>query len=200
MVGLFLDLTLAIDLYSRTIVDWEVEARKSSKLAAGVLGQALLKEQCFNQPPVLHSDNGSPFKGSTLRARLSALNIAPSYSRPRVFNDNPFSESIFATCKVMPAYPASGFESLEAAREWVRRFVQWYNHQHRRSGIRYITPVERHNGEDAAILTRRQQVYAEAKARNPRRWSLETREWRPVGAVHLNLEKAPRDSALARVA
>ncbi|WP_159308540.1 IS3 family transposase [Spiribacter roseus] len=200
VVGLFFYLTLIIDLYSRKVVGWEVEARESSALAAQVLEQALLKEQCFNQPLVQHSDNGSPFKGATLRARLTALNVEPSYSRPWVSNDNPFSESIFATCKAMPAYPANGFGSLEAAREWVQRFVQWYNHEHRHSGIQYITPVERHNGEDAAILARRQQVYAEAKARNPRRWSRETRDWRPVGAVHLNPEKEPLDSRLARVA
>ncbi|WP_159308454.1 MULTISPECIES: integrase core domain-containing protein [Spiribacter] len=115
-------------------------------------------------------------------------------------NDNPFSESIFATCKAMPAYPANGFGSLEAAREWVQRFVQWYNHEHRHSGIQYITPVEQHNGKDAAILARRQQVYGETKARNPRRWSREIRDWRPVGAVHLNPEKERRDSRLTRVA
>ena len=200
VVGLFFYLTLIIDLYSRKIVGWEVEARESSALAARVLEQALLKEQCFNQPLVLHSDNGSPFKGATLRARLAVLNIEPSYSRPRVSNDNPFSESLFATCKAMPAYPANGFESLEAAREWVHRFVQWYNQEYRHSGIQYVAPVERHNGDDVAILARRQQVYAEAKARNPRRWSREPRDWRPVGAVHLNPEKEPRDSSMARVA
>ena len=200
VVGLFFYLTLIIDLYSRKIVGWEVEARESSALAARVLEQALLKEQCFNQPLVLHSDNGSPFKGANLRVRLAALNIEPSYSRPRVSNDNPFSESLFATCKAMPAYPANGFESLEAALEWVHRFVQWYNQEYRHSGIQYVAPVERHNGDDVAILARRQQVYAEAKARNPRRWSREPRDWRPVGAVHLNPEKEPRDSSMARVA
>ena len=100
----------------------------------------------------------------------------------------------------MPGYPANGFGSLEAAREWVHRFVQWYNQKHRHSGTQYVTPVERHNGDDMAILARRQQVYAEAKARNPRRWSRETRAWRPVRAVHLNPEKEPRNSSMARVA
>ncbi|SFM61745.1 Transposase InsO and inactivated derivatives [Ectothiorhodospira mobilis] len=200
VVGLFFYLTLIIDLYSRKIVGWEVETRESSELAVQVLEQALLKEQCFNQPLVLHSDNGSPFKGATLRARLTALKIEPSYSRPRVSNDNPFSESLFATCKAMPAYPANGFESLEAARVWVHRFVQWYNHEHRHSGIQYVTPVERHNGDDAAILAGRHQVYVEAKARNPRRWSREIRDWRPVGAVHLNPEKETQGSDLTRAA
>jgi len=100
----------------------------------------------------------------------------------------------------MPDYPAKGFESLETAREWAHRFVRWYNGEHRHSGIQYVTPDERHSGADKDILLKRQAVYAEAKARNPRRWSKETRDWSPVGAVHLNPEKESRESELAKAA
>jgi len=187
--GLFFYLVLIIDIYSRKVVGWEVEAAESSLLLSRVLQQAVLKERCIDQPLVLHSDNGSPFKGETLKAKLKSLGIEPSYSCPRVSNDNPFSESIFATCKAMPSYSANGFGSLEEARRWVHAFVCWYNTEHRHSGIQYVTPQQRHTGEDVAILAQRKAVYAEAKARNPRRWSGQTRDWRPVGVVCLNPDK-----------
>lgn len=194
VAGLFFYLVLIIDIYSRKVVGWEVEAAESSLLLSRVLQQAVLKEQCIDQPLVLHSDNGSPFKGETLKTKLKSLGIEPSYSRPRVSNDNPFSESLFATCKAMPSYPANGFGSLEAARCWVHAFVQWYNTMHRHSGIQYVTPQQRHNGEDIAILAHRKAVYAEAKARNPRRWSGQTRDWTPVGVVSLNPDREESES------
>ena len=198
--GQFYYLYMIIDIYSRKIVGWEIDTRESSLLLSRVLEQAVLKEGCINQPLVLHSDNGSPFKGETLRAKLKSLDIEPSYSRPRVSNDNPFSESIFATCKGMPSYPENGFESLEAARQWVHAFAVWYNTEHRHSRINYVTPEQRHNGEDIAILAQRQAVYAEAKARNPRRWSRQVRDWTPAGAVWLNPDKERPESGLKKVA
>lgn len=200
VVGLFYYLVLIIDIYSRKIVGWEIDTRESSLLLSRVLEQGVLKEGCINQPLVLHSDNGSPFKGETLRVKLKSLDIEPSYSRPRVSNDNPFSESIFATCKGMPSYPENGFESLEAARQWVYVFAVWYNTEHRHSRINYVTPEQRHNGKDIAILAQRQAVYAEAKARNPRRWSRQVRDWTPAGAVWLNPDTERPASGLKEVA
>jgi putative transposase len=114
--GLFFYLYLIIDLYSRKIVGWEVHERESAEYAAGVVRRAVLAEGCVDKPLVLHADNGSPQKGSALRATLEALGVLPSYSRPRVSDDNAFSEAVFRTCKYRPQYPSGGFESLQAAR------------------------------------------------------------------------------------
>jgi transposase InsO family protein len=146
----------------------------------------VLAEGGIDQPLVLHADNGSAQKGSTLLATLQALGIAPSYSRPRVSDDNPFSEALFRTCKYRPDYPAGGFASLAAAREWVLKFVHWYNTEHRHSALRFVTPHQRHTGQDRAILQRRHRLYQQTKARHPGRWSGATRNWTPIGAVTLN--------------
>ncbi len=127
-------------------------------------------------------------KGSTLRGTLERLGVTASYSRPRVSNDNPFSEAIFRTCKYRPDFPADGFESLEDARAWVHRFVSWYNTEHRHSGIQFVTPEERHSKQDLEILAKRELVYGIAKAQHPERWAASTRNWEPLGAVWLNPE------------
>ena len=114
---------------------------------------------------------------------MESLEIEPSYSRPRVSNENPFSESIFATCKAMASYPMSGFESLEAAGHWVQAFAVWHNTGHPQSRINDVTPEHRHNGVGIAILAQRLVVYAEAKGRNPYRWSRQIGDLTPAAAV-----------------
>ena len=138
---------------------------------------------------VLHSDNGGPMKGATMLATLQMLGVVPSFSRPSVSDDNPYSESLFRTLKYTPAYPNKPFESLEAARKWVHGFVQWYNHEHRHSAIRYVTPDQRHRGMDGELLKQREAVYEMARQRNPGRWSGNTRNWDPVTEVWLNPPK-----------
>jgi transposase InsO family protein len=187
--GVFYYLYLILDIYSRKIVGWEIFDRESGEHAAELVRRAVLAEACVNTPLVLHADNGSPMKGATLRATLQQLGIEPSYSRPRVSNDNPFSEAIFRTCKYRPGFPVKGFESLEAARTWGYDFVTWYNDEHRHSGIQFVTPNERHSGLDRMLLAKRDAVYAIAKMKHPERWSGNTRNWSPQGAVWLNPEK-----------
>lgn len=184
--GSFFYLYLILDLYSRKIVGWEVYERESAEYAAAVVRRAVLAEQCIDHPLVLHADNGSPMKGETLLETLYRLGVTTSYSRPRTSNDNPFSEALFRTCKYCPAYPERGFACLEAARTWMQLFVQGYNDEHRHSGIQFVTPAQRHQGGDRAILANRQTVYEQAKARHPERWSGSTRNWQPVTAVWLN--------------
>ena len=121
-----------------------------------------------------------------MKARLETLGVTPSYSRPRVSNDNPYSESLFRTVKYRPEYPAKGFENIGAARHWVGVFAAWYNDGHRHSGIRYVTPSQRHNGEDGQLLARRHEVYQEARRRRQDRWSGGTRNWEPITEVWLN--------------
>ena len=104
-------------------------------------------------------------------------------------DDNPYSESLFKTLKYRPSYPDGAFGGLDEAREWVGRFVQWYNTEHLHSAIRFVTPRSRHLGLDKAILDKRRAVYENAKRLNPLRWSGHTRNWSAITEVCLNPKK-----------
>ena len=186
--GRFFFLYLIMDLYSRKIVGWEVQENESAVYSSELVQKTVWKEACTGQPLVLHGDNGSVIKGQTVQVMLGKLGITASFSRPRVSDDNAFVESLFRTCKYVPSFPKAGFASLGAARDWVLGFAAWYNHQHRHRGINYVTPHERHTGQDAAILEHRHAVYQQARERHPQRWSRDTRNWSPTGPVWLNPE------------
>ena len=114
-------------------------------------------------------------------------------------DDNAYAESLFRTAKYRPEFPAHGFADLDAARAWAAGFVHWYNVEHRHSGVRYVTPAQRHAGEDRDRLAARHAVYVCAREANLRRWSGPTRNWTPIGAVTLNPERdSVIDAALAR--
>jgi transposase InsO family protein len=200
--GVFFYLYLFMDIYSRKIVGWEVYENESSEQAADVLRKTRLAEAlAANHEVVLHSDNGSPMKGATMLATMQKLGVVPSFSRPSVSNDNPFSESLFKTLKYVPSYPSKPFESLDDARQWVASFTDWYNHTHHHSGLKFVTPEQRHNGEDKAILEQRKVVYEEAKRQHPERWSGETRNWEHESVVNLNpVNEQPRDTEMKQAA
>lgn len=187
--GLFYYLYLILDLYSRKIVAWEVHECETSDLAARLIRKACLAEGIATQPLVLHSDNGSPMKGASMLETLHRLGVTPSFSRPRVSNDNAYAESLFRTCKYRPDYPSNGFANIDEAREWVLSFSRWYNTEHKHSGLKFTTPEQRHTGETTAILEHRQQVYRLAKERHPNRWCGEIRNWVLPDRVWLNPEK-----------
>lgn len=188
--GRFFYLYLILDLFSRKIVAWEVHDTEASDLAAKLIHQACLAEGLATRPLVLHADNGSPMKGATLLETLHRLGITPSYSRPRVSNDNAFAESLFRTCKYRPDYPVNGFKTIDEARAWVLSFVHWYNTQHKHSGLKFTTPQQRHTGEAETIVEYRKQVYEAAKAQRPDRWSGEIRDWNLPDQVWLNPENS----------
>ena len=125
-------------------------------------------------------------KGATMLVTMNWLGVVPSFSRPSVSNDNPFSESLFRTLKYCPVYPSKPFESLEAARAWVSGFTSWYNTEHLHSGINFVTPESKHKGEDVEILSNRNIIYINAKRKNPNRWSGKTRNWSSIKCVKLN--------------
>jgi transposase InsO family protein len=191
VLGRFFYLYLVLDLYSRKIIGWEVHETDSSDHAVDLVRRTALAEKIHSLPakPVLHGDNGATLKATTVLAMLTWLGIRVSYSRPRVSDDNAFSESLFRTVKYRPEFPAKGFATVEHARQWVRHFTSWYNHDHRHSGIRYVSPAQRHAGQDRAILAARHELYTQMKAANPRRWSRHTRNWTPIAAVTLNPER-----------
>lgn len=187
--GSFYRLYLVLDIFSRKIVGWEVHEDELAEHASVLIRKTCLMEGIREEGLVLHADNGGPMKGATMLATLQMLGVVPSFSRPSVSDDNPYSESLFRTLKYTPTYPGEPFESIEAARQWVHGFVQWYNNEHRHSAIRYVTPSQRHRGEDQALLAQRDLVYETARKRHPERWSGNTRNWNPVTEVWLNPPK-----------
>ena len=191
VMGCWFHLYLILDLYSRKIVGWEVHDSDHSDHAVHLVRRTALAEgiAAMTDKPVLHGDNGSTLKATTVLAMLNWLGVKPSYSRPRVSDDNAYAESLFRTAKYRPEFPAKGFTDLQQARAWAADFVHWYNVDHRHSGIRYVSPAQRHAGEDKAILAARHAVYQKARALRPERWSRETRNWTPIGAVTLNPER-----------
>jgi len=191
VMGRWFYLYLILDLYSRKIVGWEVHEADHADHAAHLVRRTALAEgiAAMGTKPVLHGDNGSTLKATTVLAMLHWLGVKPSYSRPRVSDDNAYAEALFRTAKYRPEFPAQGFANLDQARAWAAGFVHWYNVDHRHSGIRYVSPAQRHAGDDRAILAARHRLYLQARDRNPARWSGKTRNWTPIGAVALNPER-----------
>ena len=186
MRGVFFYLYLILDLFSRKVVGWAVYEVESMDLSSELLDASIKAEGADPKKRVVHADNGGPMKGSTMLATLQRLGVVASFSRPSVSDDNPFAEALFRTLKYRPGYPSKPFATIESARAWVLGFVAWYNGEHLHSGIRYVTPDDRHAGRDKAILAQRHELYTQAKERTPRRWSRSTRNWSPIGAVYLN--------------
>lgn len=195
--GHYLYLYLVMDVWSRRIVGWTVEESENSDAAAKLFRRTCDAANIDPRGLVLHSDNGAAMRGATMLTTLQWLGVVPSFSRPHVSDDNPYSEALFRTLKHTPAYPRLPFADRIAASRWVTRFVAWYNGEHRHSAIRYVTPDERHEGRAPAILEHRHVLYQRARLTNPERWSRSTRNWTPVGAVVLNPEPEAQHQAAA---
>lgn len=187
--GQYFYLYLFLDIFSRKIVGWRVHDRESADFSSVLLTEICKREGIDESQLCLHSDNGGPMKGATMLVTMQRLGIMPSFSRPSVSNDNPYSESNFKTMKYCPMFPTKPFESIEAATAWVESFVAWYNNRHLHSAIRFVTPESRHCGTDVAILEKRVSVYEIAKNKNPSRWSKQTRNWSRIDIVKLNFLK-----------
>lgn len=175
------------DLFSRKIVACEVHARQTPEIASEVLERACRAQ---GRPAALHADNGAAQKGLAMHAKLERLGISPSHSRPGVSDDNPHIESLFKTLKTQPLYPKSGFENIEAARNWARDFTQYYNEERRHGAIGYVTPNQRHEGLDVEVLAKRQALFERLRAERPERWSQPSQDiWRREETVWLNPDK-----------
>ena len=182
--GKFYFLYLFMDVWSRTIMGWEIHETEDKDLSSAMMKKLCYEHGVNENELTLHSDNGGPMKNATMFSVLEKLGVADSFSRPSVSNDNAYSESLFRTLKYRAGYPAS-FNSLEEAKEWVRRFVEWYNFEHRHSGIGYVTPMERHEGKDFKVLIKRNETYETAKLKHPERWSRHCRKWERKDVVYL---------------
>jgi transposase InsO family protein len=184
--GQYFYLYLFLDVFSRKAVGWEIYDKESAEYSSILLNKICLDEDIEKNSITLHSDNGSPMKGATMLVTMQRLGVVPSFSRPAVSNDNPFSESLFKTLKYCPQYPSKPFTTIDDAKEWVKNFICWYNTEHLHSAISFTTPASRHCGEDKIILEKRDSIYKVARQKNPNRWSGKTRNWEKINRVRLN--------------
>ena len=192
--GRFLKLYVVLDVWSRLIVGAEVHEIEDDALAATLIERCCSEQGVRRDQLGLHSDNGGAMKGNTMLAKLQQLGVMPSFSRPRVSDDNAFAESVMRTVKYHPTYPDQPFADLAAGRKWAATFVAWYNEEHLHSGIGFVTPTQRHLGADQEILAHRRSTYAQARARRPDRWICgNTRRWDRPDVVRLNPQTARVD-------
>jgi len=198
IAGMFFFLYLVLDVYSRKIVAHEVHGAESSQHAARLIECAVAREGVAGGVLVLHQDNGSPMKGSTFAAKAEELGVHLSYSRPGVSDDNAYAESLFRTCKYRPTFPANGFADIDQARRYMLSFARWYNHEHKHRNLNFVSPAERHCGQETAIFARRIQVYEAARVKHPERWSRTIRDWSLPKEVWLN--RPAEKSALRQAA
>lgn len=184
--GIYYYLYLFMDIFSRKIVGYDVYIAESMENSSDLLNRIAKMEKINPNQITLHSDNGKPMKGSSIISTMQKLGVIPSFSRPSVSNDNPYSESLFKTLKYHYSYP-DYFTSVEEAKIWANNFVNWYNTQHLHSGLKFVTPSSRHNNEDIEILENRKKVYLSAKSLMPLRWGTrKIRNWNREEEVFLN--------------
>jgi transposase InsO family protein len=193
--GKYFDCYLMIDIYSRFIVGAHVHATES-----GVLAVEMMKEifGIHGVPHVVHADRGTSMTSKTVAALLSDLEVTRSHSRPRVSNDNPYSESLFKTMKYGPMFPER-FASLGDARTFINGFADWYNHHHRHSGIGFHTPANVHFGLADGVAQKRSQTLAAARTKHPHRFTTATdpKILAPPGPAWINKPQATTDKAAA---
>ena len=198
VAGLYFYLYIIVDIYSRKIVGFSVHEQELASHAANLITQACLDEGVSRDQLVLHSDNGVPMKGATMLATLEKLGVVPSFSRPSVSDDNPYSEALFRTAKYHPSFPMlDKFGAILDARQWSEKFVCWYNNEHLHSALKFVTPHQRHTGLDKEIRAKRHQVYQLAKEQQPKRWSGNTRNWSLPDIVTLNPNKKNKQECTA---
>ena len=170
--GRFYYAYVIVDLYSRYIVSAKVYDADNAKLAGDFLGNAFEQYDIRPDTLVVHSDNGASMRAASTMAVLKNRGVEFSHSRPRVSNDNPYSESLFRTLKYDGTYryPAGGFDSVEQAQKWLDGFVLHYNEGHRHRSIRMVTPGTMLRGEHIAILRERKKTIEKARKAHPERW------------------------------
>lgn len=197
--GQYFFLYLFMDIFSRKIIGYDIHDEEGMQHSSRLVEQLCKNEGIDEGQLVLHADNGGSMKGATMLATLEKLGVAASFSRPRVSNDNPYSESLFKTLKYCPKYP-DRFESIEEAKKWMMLFTNWYNEKHLHSGIKYVTPSERHQGLDIEILKQRKEIYEKAKIQYPERWTNRSvRNWEREEKVYLNYLHKDKKSVMKKV-
>jgi len=159
-----------LDIFSRKVVAWSIHETESETHARRLIAEACRRHRVDRDQLAIHADRGSPMIAGTVAELLNELGVTKSHSRPRVSNDNPFIEAHFKTLKYRPDYP-DRFDSIRAARTWMREFVHWYNHVHYHSAIGYLRPADLHDGNHTTIIEHRQAVLDAAAAAHPERFT-----------------------------
>ncbi len=167
--GVWFDLYIAIDIFSRYVVGWMVAATETAELAEGFITAAVTAQGVTKGELSIHADRGTSMTSKGVAELLADLGVGRTHSRPHVSNDNPFSEAVNKTLKYCPAFPAR-FGSIEDARIFCETFFEHYNHHHRHSGIGLHTPASVHYGTAAEIRARRAETLDAAYAANPCRF------------------------------
>lgn len=165
----FYYLYVVLDVYSRLVPGWLLAERESAELATPLVRETCMKQHSSLAQLTLHADRGSAMTAKPLALLLADLGVTQSHSRPRVSNDNPYSEAQFKTMKYRPDYPEF-FDSLLAARAWAQCFFQWYNHEHKHSALCLLTPTIVHYGHAEQVLCARHAVMQQAYAAHPERF------------------------------
>lgn len=163
------NLYVVLDVFSRYVVTWLLAERESAYLATRLIEQAIASAGIAADQLTVHADRGSPMTSKTMVQMLADLHVERSHSRPRVSNDNAYSESQFKTMKYCPAWPGR-FSGYQHAREWSASFMRWYNHDHRHEGIGFFTPAVVHFGRHLAIQRVRRSTLDAAYAAHPERF------------------------------
>jgi putative transposase len=162
-------LYVILDVFSRYAVGWTVQHRESAQLAKALIGQSCEQQQIERGQLTVHADRGTAMRSKPVAFLLADLGVLKTHSRPYTSTDNPYSEAQFKTLKYRPEFP-DRFQNIEQARAFCRRFFDWYNHQHRHSGIGLMTPAAVHHGQAQALHDERQRVLETAYARTPERF------------------------------
>lgn len=167
--GIVYCLYVILDLFSRYVVSWTIEDSESTSAAKRLVQHAVDNQGVVPQQLVIHADRGAPMTSKGLYALFDNLGVTGSHSRPRVSNDNAFSESHFKTVKYHACYPKR-FPSLENARRYFEDWFQWYNHEHHHLGLGLFTPAQAHHGSYKKIQLTRQSALDAAYAKHPERF------------------------------
>jgi putative transposase len=166
---IFYDLYVVIDIFSRCVVAWCITEYESGEQARALIGTACAREGIERNQLTVHSDRGRAMRSKCLANLYGELGVGSSFNRPHVSNDNPYSESHFKTLKYRPDYPER-FGCIEDANSHMRAFFQWYNTEHRHSGIAMMTPAKVHAGQADKVCKKRQTVLNGAYAAHPERF------------------------------
>lgn len=183
--GIFFHLYTVLDIFTRSVVGWTVAERESETIATDLIQRITSQRGIDPDQLTLHADRGSPMTAGSMIELLDTLSIRRSHSRPRVSNDNPYSEAQFKTMKYHWDYPER-FGTIQDARKWVRDFMKWYNTEHYHSAIAYIRPADMHAGKTDEIIANRQAVLTQAAARNPQRFSRPPQPAKPPTHAWIN--------------
>jgi len=166
--GLYFDLYVMLDIFSRKVVHWEAHLTENGDLARSFIESAITANGGA-RPAYIHAGNGTSMTSKPVSQLLSDLSITQSHSRPHVSNDNPYSEAAFKTLKYCPVFPGA-FSAIGDARDFCALFFTYYSTQHRHSGIGLHTPETVHDGTAWQIRARRQEVLDAAYATRPDRF------------------------------